>query len=428
MVQTSTHRARHATPPTSLGLVFAVIHPRLAPMSPLKVCFWTTAFQADTQSLAYALAAREDFRVLVATDQPERYRGEVIGEVRPFNGQLLKRNRFWAPLAVKGFSPDVLVIDNQVPAFRLAPRLFVLWHGFGWRHDDISKMRVSLANVIGDVTEPNLNFIWQAFGVWDREYTIEHRGIHAQNVRALGSAFSDDLLASSPIRARFNAEAVQKAYRIDIVNKPTVLIGLTWHHRGAFGNWGEESQLLARLFDHLKQRGANALVRMHDRKRYSHDYLACVQSAAGERDHVQLKFKDESMDSWVDLMVSAALITNYSSLANAFYYTGKPTIHIDTSGTPDDYIYRRLVRGKVVEEQASNPAGVWKLAPQEHGGLRARSFDELIAHVDEALDHPTSCREKADHFVGRYITGVDGHTCERIARMLIDWRSSPSSR
>ena len=34
-------------------------------------------------------------------------------------------------------------------------------------------------------------------------------------------------------------------------------------------------------------------------------------------------------DSLVDLLVSDVLVSNYSSLLNAWYYTGKPSLHVD---------------------------------------------------------------------------------------------------
>jgi hypothetical protein len=394
-------------------------------MTPIKVCFWTSAFQADTQSLAYALAARDDFEVVVAMDRPDLYRREAVWRLRPFGGRLVARGRPWTFLMLKHFAPDILIVDNHVPSYRLAPRVLVLWHGFGWRNDDISDMRRKLRKHVGDVTRPSPKFIWQAFGDWDRQYTIEHRAIHPDNVRALGSAYSDDLLPGSAVHGAFRLDMVADAYQIDVVNQPTVLMGLTWHHRGAMGNWGDESELLGRLFAHLRERGANVLMRMHDRRRYPPEYLARLQAAVGGHNHVQLKFKDQACDSWADFMVSRVLVTNYSSLANPFYYTGKPTVHIDPSGTPDDYVYRRATVGKVVEEQRQPSSGIWKLSPEEHGGLRARSFAELIEHVDCALDKPACCQIKAGDFVNRYITSADGHTCERIARVLRDWIRAP---
>ncbi len=390
-------------------------------MPPLKVCFWTSAFQADTQSLAYALAAREDFEVVVALQQPGRYRRQPVWRLRPFGGRLVARKRPWTRAVLRHFAPDVLVVDNHVPSFRLAPRVFVLWHGFGWRHDDISDMRKRLLRHIGDVTIPTPNFIWQAFGRWDREYTIEHRGVHPNNVRELGSAYSDDLLPNSASRAAFRADSVRNAYQIDVVDRPTVLMGLTWHHRGAFGAWGDERKLLGLLFSHLRQRGANVLLRMHDRRRYPREYLSQLRETVLGHDHVQVTFRDQSPDSWVDLMVSTALVTNYSSLANAFYCTGKPTIHIDTSGTPDDYVYRRPHRGAIVEEHHDAPSGIWKLPPEEHGGLRARSFEELLGQIDHALREPTCCQARADDFVSKYLTAADGHTCDRMAKVLLEW-------
>ena len=49
----------------------------------MKVCFWSTTFQSDTQALAYELATWPDMDVLVALEQPEVYAREAIHRVLP---------------------------------------------------------------------------------------------------------------------------------------------------------------------------------------------------------------------------------------------------------------------------------------------------------------------------------------------------------
>ena len=101
-------------------------------MRSLKICFWCTSFQADNQALATYLAATEGFEVLVAIDKHKRYAAEPVNRLLPFGGKWLDRRDSGTLNAIKAFAPDVLIVDNHLPAERLAGRVFVLWHGFGW--------------------------------------------------------------------------------------------------------------------------------------------------------------------------------------------------------------------------------------------------------------------------------------------------------
>lgn len=385
-----------------------------------RICFWVTTFQSDVQALACFLAEQPDFDVVVAMQRPEDYLKEPVGRLLPYRGRMLDRDARTTPGEILRHRPDVLVVDNHLPPKKLAPRIHVLWHGFGWRVDDLTTMKKELARLVGDVTVPNRNFRWQAFGEWDRRYRVDHSGIDAENVVALGPPYSDLLAPDGPVAGRFAKADVQSNYTIDL-SKKTILVGLTWHHDGAFGHWGDETALLRRLFDHVESLGANVLLRMHDRHRYEKSYVGAVEEVVRGRSHVQLKFKSDSPDSLVDLLVSDALISNYSSLLNTFYYTEKPTLHVDPSAPAGrEQTYRQLRGGKVRKVKMTASANPWKLPPTEVGGLRACSFDELLVGVERALSDPGCCRELARAFCMKYIAPLGG-VRERTAAMLRDF-------
>ena len=116
------------------------------------------------------------------------------------------------------------------------------------------------------------------------------------------------------------------------------------------------------------------------------------------------------------------MISNYSSFLNAFYYTLRPTIHIDpVAGITGKHVARTMKRGKLRVHEVRDPLSTWKLSPDEIGGLRARSFAELVEAVNTSLADPTCCRDAAASFVARYITEAYGQTRERIAAYLRDW-------
>jgi hypothetical protein len=155
----------------------------------MKICFWATSFQADNQALASHLCREPGLEVTVALDDPEGYRREPVWDVLPFGGRLLDRRASSTPEAIEALKPDCLIVDNHLPKRRLAPRLYVLWHGYGWRIDDLSTMKRELSKLIGPVDAPNPCFRWNAFGPIDRSYRIEHSGLDAQNVAAGGSPY-----------------------------------------------------------------------------------------------------------------------------------------------------------------------------------------------------------------------------------------------
>ncbi len=389
----------------------------------MKICFWSTSFQADNQALATYLTGLPQMDVWVAMDDPARYAAEPVNALLPFHGRLLDRREKATLKEVQAWAPDVLIVDNHLPAEPLSERIFVLWHGFGWRVDDLSTMRKQLRKLVGDVTAANPRFGWQAFGAWDRSYRIEHSQFHPSNVHALGSAYADVLREGSEVRRRFRAEDVAPHYSFD-VGRPTVLLGLSWHHGGALGHWGDDAVLHERLVQHVGAAGGNVLIRMHDRYRYAPEDVARMEALAAQHRHVGLKFKSESPDSLVDVLLSDVMISNYSSFLNAFYYTGRPSIHIDPmAGITGSHVHRQMKRGKLRVKKVSDPMATWKLSPDDIGGLRARSFDELVSSIDTAMGDPACCKELSAAFIARHVSGENGATRHRIAEHLRRWVS-----
>jgi hypothetical protein len=389
----------------------------------MKICFWATSFQADNQALASYLCREPGFEVTVALDDPEGYRREAVWEVLPFGGRLLDRRASSTPDAIEALKPDCLIVDNHLPKRRLAPRLYVLWHGYGWRVDDLSTMKRELSKLIGPVEAPNPHFRWHAFGPIDRSYRIEHSGLSARNVVSGGSPYSDLLIPAAPRRVALDPAAMQAHYRIDL-RRPTLLLGMTWHHGGAFAHWGDDEALHEELAAHLERRGANLLIRMHDRHRYEAADIARMERLSTRHPNVQLKFKSSSPDSLVDVLLSSAMISNYSSFLNAYYHTGKPSLHIDPVARGSQNYRRDWRWGKLRVKKVADPLSSWKLAPDDVGGLVAHDFEQLIAGVDRALDDPECCADASAAFNRRHVTGADGRTCERIARELRDWISA----
>jgi hypothetical protein len=387
----------------------------------MRVCFWATTFQSDNLVQA-VLMADQGHDVTVVMPRPDDFLKQPISKLAPLRARILDRGDVSTLPRLRDESFDVMIVDNHLPGVSLAEHLFVLWHGFGWRVDDLTTMRAELRKLVGDVTRPNPRFRWQAVGDWDREYRISHSELDSQNVVALGAPASDWLRPESALSRRFDRAAVQDAYSIDL-RKKVVLVALTWHHGGSLAHWGDEERLLTRFAQRAASLGASVLLRMHDRQRYSGDYVALVTRVA-ERlgGSLMLKWKNESPDNTIDLLVSDVCVSNYSSVLNAFYYTERPTIHIDPhDADADQHTTYRLFCGVPIPVQVKQREEIWKLSPDEHGGLRAQSFDELLSQLEEALADPTCCRDRARAFMRRYLTQVDGQSAQRTLTYLERW-------
>ncbi len=382
----------------------------------MRLCVYATTFQADIQAFTLFAAAQPGVEVVLVVESAEVLGRQAVNSIAPLPASLeiLERGDPALKKALRAFGADVVVIDNHVPALDVAARVLVLWHGYGWRLDDLSTMRKEMKRRWGDPTRPNPNVLWAAFGEVDREYRIAHSRFHPDNVEALGSPYSDLLLPASEFQRAFSRRAAAPHYSVDVATRKTALLALTWHHGSVFGRFGEDEPLFDALFDALARRSCNAIMRMHDRHRFAPDLLAAVERVAARHANVQLKFKDEHPDALVDLSVSDVMVSNYSSILDHFYFLGRPTIHMDPAAEGGEITYCTWKRGKLRVKRGAAVADVWKLPPDEIGGLRVDSFHALLEGLERALDDPGCCRDLAAGFVARNYVGADGRTCARV--------------
>ncbi|MBU0552867.1 CDP-glycerol glycerophosphotransferase family protein [Myxococcota bacterium] len=387
--------------------------------TPLRVCFWTTTLQADVLTLARHLTEDPRFEVLVIADEVAAFLQEPIQRLRPLTAALIDKADPKVITKARAFRADITVVDNHFPPKALSPLLFVLWHGFGWKgpndikefaavHRDIKRLTKAPS------TQPNPRFLWQCFGPTDLEHRHAVSGFARENLASLGAAFTDDLITPTVPRevARAHYPALAGCAQI-------VLVALTWHYGRALAHWGDDLELFKRLLDALAARGAGVILRMHDRRRFEPDYLAALEALVAAREGVIIKFKDEDRDSLLDLSASDVMVSNYSSILNYFYATQRPSIHVyPVASASEAFLWRTWKRGKVRIEAVPSADYVWKLPPEEHGGLLARDFEGLIQAIYQGLDDPGCSVEAAARFMTRHMAPVDGRTSARIATAL----------
>ncbi len=389
--------------------------------TPARVLFWTTSFQADVWSLAMYLGNQPDFQVMVAMEGAQSFLNEPIGMLDPPGFPLLERDAPGTIREIKRFAPDVVVVDNHFPRQRFAPALFVLWHGFGWKGPNDPPEFKGVYKAVKRLTnrspsKRNHRFIWQCFGPTDLAHRNQVSGFALENLRSLGAAMTDDLITQ-----RFDRDKLQGLLPESFAGRRVALLAFTWHYGSVFAHWGDDLVLFGKLFEELERQGYAIVVRMHDRYRYDPAYLDALQRAAEERGNVVFKFRNECRDNLLDLIMADLLISNYSSILNYFYATGRPSLHVyPVASENEEFIWRTWQGRKMQVKRVSSAKYIWKLAPEENGGLMARSFEELIDGVRTAASNPECCRERSTDFIAKHMAPTDGQVCTRIEAAIME--------
>jgi hypothetical protein len=384
-----------------------------------RILVWATTLGADLLSLVRWLDRREDVELRVVLDDPDLFKRQRVAQLYPLRCPLIRRRRWHGLIGLPGFRPHVTVLDNWVPSRAPSRAGFVLWHGFGWKGPndrlEFATLHRQLGRCWGDPLQPNTRFRWHCFGPSDFEHRTKISGFAPENCRVVGAASHDDLIRP------FDRQTVAADYSFDVVNTKTVLFAPTWHYGDVFAHWGKDAALLDAFVGHVRSRGANLVFRLHDRFRFPPDYLATVESIARRWGNVRLEYKSEAPDNYVSMQIADVLVTNFSSIANLYYATRRPTIHIYPVRSEDEaFIWRTYTSKGPRERTLPSVRYIWKFPPEQNGGLLARSFDELLRQLDLALDDPDCCREKADAFLTDHMLGADGHVCERIWNGLVE--------
>ena len=385
----------------------------------MRILIYATTFGADLWSFTKYLDHRPDTHVDVVMPNPDLYHKEGVAQLFPLQAGIHKRRWHHNFLSRLIYRADVTIMDNHVPFRKTSPYGLMLWHGFGWKgpndEEEFKWLHKSLKMTWGDAKKENPRFRWQCFGPYDFEHRTKISGFAPENCRVLGAASHDDL------RKPLDRSLAQPFYPFDIQNKPTVLIAPTWHYGDVLEHWGGDEILFPKLIQHIGAMGGNIILRLHDSYRFEQKYVDFLHSLEQQHDNLMLKFKDFSQDNFLDLQVSDLLITNFSSIANLFYATGRPTIHIYPVNDADEsFMWKsRFLTGFRVREVESVKY-IWKFPPEENGGLLATNFDMLMDQVSHALEDPDCCRERAQAFLDKHMIGADGRNCERIWNALLE--------
>lgn len=383
----------------------------------MKVLIWATTFGADLWSLTRHLDQLDDVKVKVVMKDPKLFLQEGVNQLYPLRAELVERTARVRARGVPDFQPDVTVFDNEVPPPGKSRTGFALWHGYGWKGpNDVKEMRslyLQIRLAWGNPRKPSARFRWQCFGPKDFEHRTQTSGLHPTNCLQLGSTSHDDL------RRPIDKSALQPFYPFDVVTRKTVLLAPTWHYGEVFSHWGGDALVLTRVLDTLREQQTNVILRLHDSFRFDAHYTAFLNDLAARYPNVLLKFKDKNPDNLLDMQVSDVLVTNFSSIANLFYATGRPTIHVyPVKSADEEFIWRKRTLLGIMKKRLAKASYIWKFPPEDNGGMLARDAEELLSQLELALGSPQCCKDRSQEFLHREMLGADGRNCERVVDEL----------
>jgi hypothetical protein len=390
----------------------------------MKVCIWSSSFQADTLALALALDQDPAVDLLVVTKNKSSIVSEPILRFRPLNCVILDRDTDNYETAVKKFSPDIVFADNHLPPFEVSGKLLYHWHGLPLKirpAKDLRAFHRHVGRLIGSVKKPNRRFLAQCYGRVDFDHRVNVWGLPADNCRIWGSAFSDLLLAPP-----YQKADLEDYFHLDLVGRKTVLLSVTWHFGDkVFGVLGDDDEILSNLVNVANEREANIIFSLHDKHRYNPTLLEKIEKHAARCQRSFIKYKSENADNLADLIASDVMICSFSSFIVFHYFTGKPSIHILPVDRSKPFVNMPTIkRQRIRSLWRRNSSNLWMYPFSENGGVVPESGSALIEDLQTALSDPSYGRKNADRFIQERICLPDGNTCQRIISDLKEWTSS----
>lgn len=387
-----------------------------------RILIWATHLQTDILALTAHLDRCDDVELLIVTPNAAAFRRDLFHRLRPFAAPLIDRNDRDMPARVRAFRADVAIADNHIPPKGYAPRLFYMWHGLGWKARSKLDLRVFYHQVRRltryDPRKPNPRFRAQCYGPTDRAWRIGNWGLPESACVEIGMTFSDLILDPPYDRAE-----IAKALRIDIMNRPTIALAITWHSGGIFaaepardaGIPDADFDFLSEMVALAGRRGANLLICLHDRHRYFPKFIAMVEALAQDNAFVALRFKNEHPDNIVDLLAADVMISNYSSFISYFYLLGRPAIHLLPASGGDRVSRLALLFSRFPIRRRIAAQEAWMLDPQDNGGLVVSNSRDAVAAAEAVLG-PAKIHQPNDAarlWLAKHVRGIDGHTAER---------------
>jgi len=387
----------------------------------MKICIWTTSFQADTLALAIAFDQDPSIELVVVTNNKAAFVSEPIFRVKPLSCVILDRDIDDYESVVKKFRPDIVYADNHIPPFSIPKNFLYHWHGLPLKirpAKDLRAFHRRASRLIGDTKKPNPRFLAQCYGKLDFDHRVNKWHLPAENCRIWGSAFSD-LLLSPP----YQKKDLESYFNLDLEHRKTILLSISWYFgENVFGVLGDNDEIFNNIIQAANELDANIIFSLHDKYRYSAAFISKIENYAGRCSHSFIKYKSEHVDNLADLIASDVMICNFSSFIVFHYFTGKPSIHILPVDSSKAFVSMPTIKKKQISSLwRRNNKNLWIYPFSENGGLVPEDGKALIEDLQLALSNPAYGKNNADRFIQDRIHLPNGQTCQRIISDLKDW-------
>ena len=387
----------------------------------MKVCIWSTSFQADTLALALALDQDPEIELLVLTKNKAALVEEPVSKFRPLQCELLDRDLDDCEAVAKEFKPDVVFADNHVPSFPIPHKFLYHWHGLPLKirpAKDLRSYHRQVERQVGSVKKPNPRYLAQCYGQVDYDHRINTWKLSPDNCCMWGSAYSD-LLLSPP----YTKADLEDYFQLDLTGRKTILLSITWHFGDQiFGPLGDDDAIFDELVKTANESGANVIFSLHDKYRYIPGMLSKIESWSARCNQSFIKYKSEHADNLADLVASDVMICSFSSFIVWHYFTGKPSLHILPFDPKKIFVNMPTIKKKQIRSLwRRNSSNLWMYPFSEHGGVVPQDGDELIRDLNTALENPAYGRENAEQFIRNRIVQADGNTSQRIVTDMKAW-------
>lgn len=264
-------------------------------------------------------------------------------------------------------NPDYVVTSHNDPKYTRAPNIHVQ-HGFG------------IAGRLLHATdeEYRMDYVqrYRAIGLYGKRQKEGHvaRGYPEHRVMILGCPTSIELLEPYARVDRYNWFVDQG---LD-PDKKTVLYCPSWDHgspRGLFALWFEDGHERIRVDEfchHVTDTlGCNLIVRLHERHRYSQNWLATYADIFRHYG-VNAHFLNDQPDITPFVKYSDQGITDYSNSISYFLTMDKPVIYISDGILP----------------KWDGKAGGWPIEDRQISGPTVLQFEGLLDAIDDAHKLP----------------------------------------
>jgi len=99
----------------------------------MKILIYATTFGADLLSFVKYISDHKKAEVKVLMSGVDQFRKEGISDFWDIDAELYESNKINMIRGIKGFSPDITIMDNNIPLRKMSPKALILWHGYGWK-------------------------------------------------------------------------------------------------------------------------------------------------------------------------------------------------------------------------------------------------------------------------------------------------------